>query len=165
MTARSAVLLAAFLLLTGCRSQRRHAGGVAPVYTPPPRSQKAAPALAGIRSQSPIPVRVGARLVSLDLEGASLHDAVRILQSSTGANIVVSPLVDELRTSDELLVSVRLSDVTVSNALDVITRLLRLRWYTETGVIFITVPGDAPREPDRRIYSIHDLLNPVTNSN
>jgi len=166
MTTRLTLLLALLLVLVGCRARsphRRH-GGVSPVYSAHAGSKRTAPVRSTAHIESPA-VRVGAPLVSLDLEGASLHDAVEILRSSTGINIIVSPLVDEVHTSDELLVSLRVNDVTVGTALDWITRLLRLQWYTENGVVFVTVPGDAPREPDRRIYSVHDLLNPLTNSN
>jgi len=167
MTTRLALSLALILVLVGCSAAppHRRRAGASPVYSAPSRSKRPAPVRSAARPESPSEVRADAPLVSLDLEGTSLHDAVEILRSSTGINIIVSPLVDEARTSDELIVSLRLNDVTVGTALDWITRLLRLQWYTENGVVFVTVPGDAPREPDRRVYSMHDLLNPVTNSN
>ena len=91
MTTRLTLLFALLFVLVGCRAEppHRRRAGVSPVYSAPAGSKRTAPARRpAARSESPPVVLAGAPLVSFDLKGASLRDAVEILRASTGINIV-----------------------------------------------------------------------------
>ena len=101
---------------------------------------------------------LGARRVTLSYEQAPLDDVTAAVRSVAGVNIVISPLVYRDRAPEELLVTLSLRDVTIATALDWITRLVRLRWCVDYGVVYITLPEDAPRTRPTRVYSVGDQL-------
>ncbi|MFH0965663.1 MAG: hypothetical protein V2A58_16825 [Planctomycetota bacterium] len=145
------------LLCVGCCRTHYEAGVSAVPTFPRGRKESRALQSSSAGAQASVQAKPSSG-VSLDLVQTPLSAAIGVLGSGSAANIVVSPRVYEERTPEELLVTVRLNDVTVETALTWITRLLRLRWYRQNGVLYVTVPDDAPDNVPTRVYSVHDLL-------
>jgi len=147
----------------GCRAQSRYRYDPGATYTAPARRSASRSATVA-RSK---PVRTGrvrpsgGANVSVDLSRTPLRSAVGAITSGAGVNVVISPQVFLERSPQELRVTLKLNDATVETALNWITRLLDLRWSIEYGVVYITLPYDAPRDIRTRFYRVGDLMAPT----
>jgi len=148
-------------IVTGCRTQSRYDEGAA--FATPARGSAASTATRSVRrpSRSATPRSSGGANVSVNLSRTPLRSAVRAVTSGAGVNIVISPQVFYERSPEELRVTLKLNDATIETALNWITRLLDLRWSIEYGVVYITLPDDAPQHTQRRVYRVGDLMAPT----
>ena len=150
-------------IVPGCRAQSQYDDDPGATYAT--RVRRSAPRSATVaRSKA---ARTGkarpsdGRNVSVDLSRTPLRSAVGAITSGAGVNVVISPQVFLDRSPEELRVTLKLNDATVETALNWITRLLDLRWSVEYGVVYITLPYDAPRDIQRRVYRVGDLTAPT----
>jgi hypothetical protein len=102
-------------------------------------------------------LRLEDRLVSMDFEEKPLAEVLKFFTQMTDVNLVVSPVLLEDRDPDDLLVTLRLREVSVKTALRVIMDLKQVSAVYRHGVIFITTPEDARGKPVLKIYPIGDL--------
>ena len=152
-----ALVALAIVLGAGCETRGHYATGW--YHTVPVPSETSRDGASPRRGEvDPSRDTLDARRVTLSYEQARLGDVTAAVRSAAGVNIVISPLVYRDRAPEELLVTLSLRDVTIGAALDWITRLVRLRWYVDYGVVYITLPEDAPRTRQTRVYSVGDQL-------
>lgn len=146
-------------IVPGCRAQSdRDVGSTfaAPIRRSAPPSTPAKKARSSRTGTARPPGHEG---VSVQLSRTPLRNAVGAVTSGAGLNIVISPRVFQERSPEELRVTLKLKDATIETALNWITRLLDLRWSIEYGVVYITLPYDAPRDTQRRAYRVGDLMH------
>ena len=97
------------------------------------------------------------RKISVDLEEKPLEEVLKFFSQLTGVNLAVSPALRDDRDADDLLVTLRLTEVSVQTALEVIMELKQVAAVYRSGVIFLTTVKDARGKPVLRIYPIGDL--------
>ena len=101
--------------------------------------------------------------ISFDFEDAPITEVKKVLESS-GINIVLDVQNIELTwgSLEDVTVTLKLNDITVENALDLICRLTQLRWATQNGILLITTDeAEGLVQAERRIYRVSDLLAPT----
>jgi hypothetical protein len=98
-----------------------------------------------------------ARIVDVDFRDRTLDEVLKFFSDLTDLNLIVSPVLANERTPDELRVTLALSRVSVKTALTVICELKGIAAVYRHGVILVTTPKDARGRPQLRLYSIGDL--------
>ena len=103
--------------------------------------------------------------VTLNVDKQPLSDAVKFLQDYTGLNIVVDPrgLADEGLTQGSP-VSLNVSNIKVSSALNLMLKPLGLTYKIENEVVLITSPQANPTDTYVKTYYVGDLLIPASKS-
>ena len=97
------------------------------------------------------------RRVNFDLKERHLRDVLKFLSDFSGVNIIISPVLTAELDDHDMDVTLKLSKVTVWNALVIILELKNLKLVYRYGLLMVTTPKDARGKPKLRIYSIGDL--------
>lgn len=106
--------------------------------------------------------RLSSQRVTLNFDGTSFDDALNFLRDITGLNIVVSNDARDLIDSDSLEVSLRLKDISLKNALELILATNSDLIYTiRDGVILITTKDGQQTELFLEFYEVSDIINNV----
>ncbi|GIW72609.1 MAG: hypothetical protein KatS3mg102_2151 [Planctomycetota bacterium] len=95
------------------------------------------------------------RKVSVDFPGVTLRDAIRALGEITGLNFVIHQNVD----ADAITVSLKLSDISLENALKIILEQAGLTYVFDAESIMVLQPGTLPGDVYFEIYDISDILH------
>lgn len=101
--------------------------------------------------------RLKTERVTLDLRGADLADAVRVVGDVIGVPIYVAPgTLDELLES-ERMVSVRARDITARSLLRLILKPRALTLTVREGVVMVVKESDLESAVVTRVYDVQDL--------
>lgn len=96
------------------------------------------------------------RTVTLSFSDTSLANVISFLQDITGLNIVIDPAVDA-----EVTLTLRLRDIVLKNALQLIMDQTGYMYIFKESTIFITESGTVPGQGIFEIYNVSDILAKV----
>ncbi len=99
--------------------------------------------------------------VTVDFDETSLRDAAKFLAGVAGVNILVLPSVDDALSEDEQLVTLQAENITVEDALKLITSIKSLSFRIEKGVVQIGTTEEGRGAPVLDIYDVKDLTVPI----
>jgi type II secretory pathway component GspD/PulD (secretin) len=100
-------------------------------------------------------------MVNINFDETSLRDAVGFLAQYANLNIIVLPSVDEEKSEEELLVSLRAENISVRGALELITLTKGLSFRIDNGVVQIGTEAEALGEMILDLYDVKDLTVPI----
>jgi tetratricopeptide (TPR) repeat protein len=96
-----------------------------------------------------------------DEEGAELAVVAQYLQSLTGVNFIISPLVADL-DPEETMINLQLPTYSVRKVLDLIVATSEnLRWKVEDGVVKFVTAEEMLGGQILRFYAVTDLIHPI----
>jgi len=104
---------------------------------------------------------LGSTTVNVNFEDTRLQDAVNFLGQYASVNIIVLPSVEEEKSEDELLVTLRADNISVKSALDLITLTKQLSFRIVDGVVQIGTEAEALGEMVLDLYDVKDLTVPI----
>jgi len=99
--------------------------------------------------------------ISPDFEEEPLQDVTDFLHNISGINFVVTRAVTDELSDAELDVSLSVEDISMANALDLITGLKGLVWRVEDSVVKITTATDVSGDVYLELYNVRDLTTPI----
>jgi len=99
--------------------------------------------------------------VNINFEDTRLQDSVNFLAQYANVNIIVLPSVFEEFSEDELLVTLRADNVSVANALELITLTKGLSYRIDKGVVQIGTTAEGRGEMVLDLYDVKDLTVPI----
>jgi len=102
------------------------------------------------------------RVQGLNWEDASLDDAVALLRTLTGLNFFITAKAREEKGED-VQITLKLDDVSVSTILDLITEDYELKWIAEGGVIKIATKDEVSGTMRLRYFDVKDLNVAIQN--
>ncbi len=102
------------------------------------------------------------RIQGLNWEDASLDDAVALLRTLTGLNFFITAKAREEKGED-VQITLKLDDVSVSTVLDLITEDYELKWIAEGGVIKIATKDEISGTMKLRYFDVKDLNVAIQN--
>lgn len=113
--------------------------------------------------QEPIEIQhikriLNTRTVTLSFSDTSLANVMSFLQDITGLNIVLDPRIDA-----EVTLTLRLRDIVLKNALQLIMDQTSYMYIFKENTIFITEQGTIPGQGIFEIYNVSDILAKVPN--
>lgn len=113
--------------------------------------------------QEPIEIQhikriLNTRTVTLSFSDTSLANVMSFLQDITGLNIVIDPRIDA-----EVTLTLRLRDIVLKNALQLIMDQTGYMYIFKENTIFITEQGTIPGQGIFEIYNVSDILAKVPN--
>jgi len=98
------------------------------------------------------------RTVTLSFSDTSLANVISFLQDITGLNLVIDPRIDA-----EVTLTLRLRDIVLKNALQLIMDQTGYMYIFKENTIFITEQGTIPGQGIFEIYNVSDVLAKVPN--
>ncbi len=98
------------------------------------------------------------RTVTLSFNDTDLAGVLSFLQDITGLNIVIDPNIDA-----EVTLTLRLKDIVMKNALQLIMDQTGYMYIFKENTIFVTEKGAIPGEGILEIYNISDILAKIPN--
>jgi hypothetical protein len=99
------------------------------------------------------------RRVSFEFVDTPLSEAVRFLQTVSGANIILDPQALE---GNDPAITLKIENMNLDNALKWITQLAGLTYGLQDGVIFISTPDRLKGDIIMKIYDVSDLTLAIT---
>jgi len=96
--------------------------------------------------------------ISLDFMDTPLAAVVNFLKEVSGVNMIVSPKVYEEKSEDELMVQLKVDEIPLEEALNLILNLKGLAYTIENGVLLITTEEGALGAAELRVYDVRDLM-------
>ncbi|MEN8148360.1 MAG: hypothetical protein ABFS86_00970 [Planctomycetota bacterium] len=99
--------------------------------------------------------------VNVNFEETGLQDAVNFLANYANVNIIVLPSVEEEKSEDELLVTLRADNISVRSALELITLTRQLSFRIVDGVVQIGTESEAMGDLVLDLYDVKDLTVPI----
>jgi type II secretory pathway component GspD/PulD (secretin) len=98
--------------------------------------------------------RLESAVVSFSFNEQPLQEAVDFLATLGGVNIVL----DRNKVEQGKTVTLRLTDVTLTTAIKLLTEQVALKWVVRDGVVFISDEEGTRREPVTVVHDVSDLL-------
>jgi len=104
--------------------------------------------------------RLEAQQITLNFDETPFEEAVNFLRDITGLNYVLSADAQDLVDNEQVMVSLRLRDITLKNALNLILASHEaLSWRIEDGVIKIGTDTDEFEELILEFYDVTEIVN------
>lgn len=98
--------------------------------------------------------------ISFDFSGeTTLDDAIAYIRDISGLNITVDPAIDTIETK----VKMKLDEVQLEQALDLLLRNTGLAYAFRENTLYITEPGKAFGDQIFDVYNVTDILNKIRN--
>jgi general secretion pathway protein D len=121
------------------------------------------------RAESPEEARIrqtlANRKVTINFPGTSFEDALNFLREITGLNYYVAPAAQEALSSDDVKINLRLRDITLKNALELILSQAKDLIYKIKNDAVVINTKDAEKEDlYLRFYEVSDIVNDLPNN-
>lgn len=108
--------------------------------------------------------RLGAVRVSVDFEDAEFREVVAFIQQVTDFNVIVGPALQKEGLDDVPTVTLRLTDVSVKQLCELVAKATETKLlFNKSRILEFTTPEAARGRPVLRIYSVGEIVNPITN--
>ncbi len=96
--------------------------------------------------------------ISLDFMDTPLTAVVNFLKEVSGVNMIIDPEVFEMKSEDELMVQLKVDEIPLAQALDLVLNLKGLDYTVDNGVLIVTTQEGAQGASELRVYDIRDLM-------
>ncbi len=108
--------------------------------------------------------KLDSQRITLNFDATPFEDAIDFLRDITGLNFVIGPSAMDIVGDEALRVSLRLRDITLKNALNLILAAdPDLTYKIKNGTVFITTAGDETEELFLEFYNVSDIINDLPN--
>lgn len=105
------------------------------------------------------------RKVTINFPGTSFEDALNFLIEITGLNFYVAPAAKEALSANDVKINLRLKDITLKNALDLILAQVKdLVYKIKNDAIVINTKDSEKEELFLRFYEVSDIVNDMPNN-
>ncbi len=104
---------------------------------------------------------IATTVVNIMFEETGLQDAINFLASYANVNIIVLPSVFEEMSEDELLVTLKADNISVANALELITLTKGLSYRINQGVVQVGTSAEGRGTNVLDLYDVKDLTVPI----
>ena len=110
--------------------------------------------------ESRIKATLASRKVTIDFRGTSFNDALDFLRQITGLNYYVAPAAAEALGSEDVKITLRLRDITLKNALELILSQAKdLIFRIKNDAIVINTKDSEKEDLFLRFYEVSDIVN------
>ena len=106
------------------------------------------------RAERAVYQRIETTVVSFSFNDQPLEEAIDFLGTLGGVNIVL----DRRKVEEGKTVTLKLTNVTLATAIQLITEQVELKWIVRDGIIYISDEEGTRREPVTVVYDVADLL-------
>jgi type II secretory pathway component GspD/PulD (secretin) len=96
--------------------------------------------------------------ISLDFMDTPLPAVVNFLKEVSGINMIIDPKVLEEKNEDELMVQLKVDEIPLQEALNLILQLKQLAYSIENGVLIVTTQEGAMGAAELRVIDVRDLM-------
>lgn len=106
------------------------------------------------RAERAVYQRLDTTVVSFTFNDQPLEEALDFLSTLGGVNVVL----DRRKVEEGKTITLKLTNVTLSTAIKLITEQVELKWIVRDGVVYISDEEGTRREPVTIVYDVADLL-------
>ncbi|MHC5080808.1 MAG: hypothetical protein ACYTHN_17505 [Planctomycetota bacterium] len=96
--------------------------------------------------------------ITLDFMDTPLAAVVNFLKEVSGINMIIDPKVFDEKSEDELVIQLKVDEIPLQEALNLVLNLKGLAYSVENGVLIITTQEGAQGAAELRVYDIRDLM-------